>query len=338
MGRKILLTGGAGYIGSHTFVSLVEAGYDVVILDNFSNAKRSVLDRLSQITTLNDICCYVGSVEDGALLQQIFSDHRVDAVIHFAAKKSIGESVSDPLAYMKCNLSGLIVLLQEMKAARIAKLVFSSSATVYGDSETQPIAETAPRGFSNPYGFTKLAGEQILEQANAADKWAFGILRYFNPVGAHPSGLIGEDPTNIPNNLMPYVAQVASGILPHLSVFGDDYPTRDGTGVRDYIHVSDLADGHVASLNALFATDMGHTVNLGTGQGTSVFELVTAYAQASGRPVPCIVTARRPGDVAECVADPTLARHLIGFNAQRGLEEMCVSSWKWITTSSGATG
>ena len=252
MGRKILLTGGAGYIGSHTYVALIEAGFEVVILDNFSNSNPSVLIRLGQITRQNQVIFYEGSVLDKALLAQIFTDHDISAVIHFAALKAVGESVEQPLAYFSTNITGLLCLLETMKTAGIKHLVFSSSATVYGEPKEVPISETAPLQFTNPYGFTKVASEQILTQAAAADPWAFGVLRYFNPAGAHPSGLIGEDPFDIPNNLMPYIAKVASGALPHLNVFGNDYDTRDGTGERDYIHICDLAQRHVLSVQNCF--------------------------------------------------------------------------------------
>lgn len=233
MAQKILLTGGAGYIGSHTFAALVDAGFDVVIVDDFSNAKPSVLTRLGQITGLNEVNCYQGSVLDRVLLDRIFTDHQIDAVVHFAARKAVGESVAQPVDYFETNLSGLLTLLQAMKAAGVWRMVFSSSATVYGEPDIVPTPETAPRQHTSPYGFTKIMGEMMLEQAAQADPWAFGILRYFNPAGAHPSGLIGEDPSDIPNNLMPYIAKVATGELPHLNVFGDDYDTRDGTGERD---------------------------------------------------------------------------------------------------------
>lgn len=242
--------------------------------------------RLGQITGQNQVICYEGSVLDKALLAQIFTEHDISAVIHFAALKAVGESVEQPLAYFSTNVTGLLCLLEEMKSAGITRLVFSSSATVYGEPEEVPIAETAPLQFTSPYGFTKVASEQILTQAAAADPWAFGVLRYFNPAGAHPSGLIGEDPSDIPNNLMPYIAKVASGALPHLNVFGNDYDTRDGTGERDYIHVCDLARGHVLSVQKLLSTDEGHVVNLGTGQAYSVLEMNTAYGKAAGQTCP----------------------------------------------------
>ena len=318
MAQKILLTGGAGYIGSHTYVALIEAGFEVVILDNFSNSNPSVLIRLGQITRQNQVIFYEGSVLDKALLAQIFTDHDISAVIHFAALKAVGESVEQPLAYFSTNITGLLCLLETMKTAGIKHLVFSSSATVYGEPKEVPISETAPLQFTNPYGFTKVASEQILTQAAAADPWAFGVLRYFNPAGAHPSGLIGEDPFDTPNNLMPYIAKVASGALPHLNVFGNDYDTRDGTGERDYIHVCDLAQGHV--------------VNLGTGQAYSVLEMNAAYGEAVGRDLPYVIAPRRPGDVPTCLADVRKAKKVLGFETQFGLADMCQSSWNWIET------
>ena len=263
MAHKILLTGGAGYIGSHTFVELAAAGYEVVILDNFSNSRPDVLDRLEVISG-TPATCYTGDVRDRALLDRIFAEHEIAAVIHFAALKAVGESAKIPLQYIQTNVGGLLTLLEAMEAAGVWRLVFSSSATVYGDPEVLPVPETAPLSYTNPYGFTKLACEQILEQVGAAnDAWTFGVLRYFNPVGAHDTGLIGEDPNGLPNNLMPYIAKVATGELEKLSVFGDDYDTPDGTGVRDYIHVVDLARGHVQSVDALIETGESHTVNLG---------------------------------------------------------------------------
>ena len=330
MAAKILLTGGAGYIGSHTYVALIEAGFEVAILDDFSNAQRSVLTRLGHITGQNQVECYEGSVLDTDLLARVFADHDFDAVVHFAAKKAVGESVEQPLSYIETNCAGLLAVLNAMKVAGVTRMVFSSSATVYGDPEVVPISETAPRQFTNPYGFTKLMCEQILEQAAAADPWVFGILRYFNPVGAHPSGVIGEDPEGIPNNLMPYIAKVATGDLPHLNVFGNDYPTPDGTGVRDYIHVMDLAEGHVASLKALLETDKGHTVNLGTGQGYSVLDVLLAYSKACGKDLPYQIMPRRVGDVAQCYARTDRAQTTLNFEARYKLSDMCETSWNWI--------
>lgn len=338
MTRTILLTGGAGYIGSHTYCALVAAGFDVVMVDDFSNAQRSVLTRLGQITGVNNVTCYEGTVLDRTLLDQIFSDHDIDAVVHFAARKAVGESTQKPIDYFETNISGLLNLLQAMQAAGVMRLVFSSSATVYGEPDIVPTPETAPRQHQNPYGFTKIMGEEILEQAAAAHPWAFGILRYFNPVGAHPSGLIGEDPSDIPNNLMPYIAKVATGELPHLNVFGDDYDTRDGTGERDYIHVMDLAQGHVLSLQKLLETDQGHLVNLGTGQAYSVLEMNAAYARACDKDLPYIIAPRRPGDVPIYQADVTRARDVLGFETQHDLDAMCTSSWHWIQTGAQDSG
>jgi UDP-glucose 4-epimerase len=331
MGQTVLLTGGAGYIGSHTFVALRAAGHDAVILDNFSNARGDVPDRLEVITGA-PVRAYRGDVRDAALLARIFSENAIGAAIHFAALKAAGESVEKPLDYIDVNLGGLTALLKAMRDAGCFRLVFSSSATVYGTPEVLPVPETAPRGYANPYGFTKLACEQILEQVGAADpRWAIATLRYFNPVGAHASALIGEDPQDFPNNLVPYIAEVALGRRAALNVFGDDWPTRDGTGVRDYIHVEDLARGHVMSLGHLIATGQSHTVNLGTGRGYSVLEMLAAYSRAVGRHLPHVIAPRRAGDVAEVVADPSKAAALLGFRAEKGVDEMCASSWAFVS-------
>ncbi len=331
MPRKILLTGGAGYIGSHTYVALKAAGHEVVILDNFSNARHDVLTRLELITG-QPVECQRGDVLDAAGLADLFARHDFAAVVHFAARKAVGESARLPLEYIEANCSGLIVLLKAMQAAQVHRLVFSSSATVYAETDRLPIPEDAPLGYSSPYAYTKLMGEQILAQVAAADpKWAFGILRYFNPAGAHQSGLIGEDPRDIPNNLMPFIARVAVGDLPELTVFGDDYPTPDGTGVRDYVHVEDLARGHVLSLAALLTEGKGHTVNLGTGIGYSVMDMLTAYSRACGRDLPYKIGPRRPGDLAAYFGDPRLAETRLGFRAELGMDEMCRSSWNWIS-------
>lgn len=338
MAKRILLTGGAGYIGSHTYVALLEAGYECVVLDNFSNASHSVPPVLEKITGV-PVQLVEGDVLDRDCLDRIFSAHHIDAVIHFAAFKSVGESVANPLAYMQCNIGGLVTLMQAMEAAGVFHLVFSSSASVYGTPQTLPVPETAPLSYASPYGYTKLACEQIIAQACAADpRWAVGVLRYFNPVGAHPSGLIGEDPKDIPNNLMPYIAKVAAGELPQLSVFGNDYPTQDGTGVRDYIHVCDLAAGHVLSLQSLLEKNAGHLVNLGTGQGYSVLELLAAYSKACGRDLPYEIVERRPGDPAASFADPQKAKDVLGFRATHDLDEMCASSWHWINTGAQKQG
>ncbi|MCK8463290.1 UDP-glucose 4-epimerase GalE [Aliiroseovarius sp. S1339] len=331
MAHKVLLTGGAGFIGSHTYVALKNAGYDAIIVDNFSNARRDVTDRL-EIITGAPVECIEGDVLDGVLLDRIFAEHTIDAVIHYAALKAVGESMGKPLDYLNTNIAGLYSLLDAMQRADVFTLVFSSSATVYGQPDHLPVDEAAPRGFNNPYGYTKLVCEQSLEQISAADdRWAFGVLRYFNPVGAHETGLIGEDPNDIPNNLVPYIAKVATGEQDQLSVWGDDYDTPDGTGIRDYIHVTDLARGHVQSLDALLKSRQGHVVNLGTGTGYSVLEVVKAYERAAGRALPYRIAPRRPGDVACVYGDTKLARELLGFEAELGLDDMCASSWNWVS-------
>ncbi len=333
MTQRVLLTGGAGYIGSHTHVALVDAGYEVLVLDNFSNSARDVPSRLETVTG-QAVHVIEGDVLDRALLDRVFADHDIDAVIHFAASKSVGESMRKPLAYMQNNIVGLVTLMQAMDVADVRRLVFSSSATVYGNTADLPIRETAPLSYGNPYGHSKLVCEQIIEQTVASDpRWAVGVLRYFNPVGAHPSGLIGEDPAGLPDNLMPYVAKVAAAQLPVLSVFGDDYPTPDGTGVRDYIHVFDLAQGHVQSLAALERDGTGHVVNLGTGRGYSVLDLIATYARASNRDIPYKIAPRRDGDAASSYADPSLAKTVLGFEAQYDLFDMCRTSWVWMQNS-----
>jgi UDP-glucose 4-epimerase len=325
----ILLTGAAGYIASHTWLALQQAGFRVVGVDDFSNSSPEVLSRLQRLGGQAPVF-EQASVCDAAAMQGIFSRHVIDAVVHFAAFKAVGESTTQPLAYYRNNIGGLITTCEAMRAAGCRRMVFSSSATVYGDPQRLPITEDSPLTATNPYGQTKLIGETILRDLGAADAlWQTACLRYFNPVGAHESGLIGEDPRGIPNNLMPYVAQVAVGRRAQLSVFGNDYPTPDGTGVRDYIHVVDLAEGHVAALRRLFDAPGSFTVNLGTGRGYSVLELVDAYARASGRPVPHAIVARRAGDVAACYADPTLAQQLLGWRARHDLDRMCADSWRW---------
>ncbi len=325
----VLLTGAAGYIASHTWLALQQAGYRVVGVDNFSNSSPRVLERLAELATA-PIEFERGDVGDAAQLDEIFDRYRPEAVVHFAAYKAVGESVSQPLAYYRNNLGGLVNTCETMKRHSCRRIVFSSSATVYGAPEQLPLREDAPTSATNPYGATKLMGEQILRDVGVADPaWQTACLRYFNPVGAHESGRIGEDPRGTPNNLMPYVAQVAVGRRNKLSVFGNDYPTPDGTGVRDYIHVTDLAEGHVAALRRLLDHPGSLTVNLGTGQGYSVLDLVRAYEAASGRPVPYEIVARRAGDVAACWADPALARELLGWSAQLDLARMCEDSWRW---------
>ncbi len=328
--KSILVTGGAGYIGSHTVVDLLGAGFDVFVVDNLCNSRASVLDRIERIAGRMPGFVQM-DLRDRTGLRQLFADHRFDAVIHFAGLKAVGESVAQPLSYYDNNVGGSMVLLNVMAEAGVKTLVFSSSATVYGDPRTVPIREDFPLSATNPYGRSKLMIEDILrDMARSEPSWRIALLRYFNPVGAHSSGLIGEDPNGIPNNLMPFVAQVAAGRLPELSVFGSDYPTPDGTGVRDYIHVVDLAQGHLAALRALTDHPAGVlTVNLGTGRGYSVLEMVRAFEKASGRPVPYRLVDRRPGDVAACYADPSKAAELLGWRAQRGIDEMCADTWRW---------
>ena len=329
----ILLTGAAGYIASHTWLALQQAGYRVVGVDNFVNSSPHVLDRLKELASV-PIEFERGDVGDAAQMDEIFERYRPAAVVHFAAYKAVGESVSQPLAYYRNNLGGLVNTCEVMKRHGCTRIVFSSSATVYGAPDQLPLREDAPTSATNPYGATKLMGEQILRDLGVADPaWQTACLRYFNPVGAHPSGRIGEDPRGTPNNLMPYVAQVAVGRRDKLSVFGGDYATPDGTGVRDYIHVTDLAEGHVAALRWLLVNPGSLTVNLGTGQGYSVLDLVRAYEAASGRSVPYEIVARRPGDIAACWADPTLARELLGWEAKLDLARMCEDSWRWQHTN-----
>jgi UDP-glucose 4-epimerase len=329
MNNTILLTGATGYIASHTWLALLAAGHRVVGLDNFSNSSPRVLERLQRISGQSPVF-EQADVNDAAALQAVFARHQPDAVVHFAAFKAVGESTQQPLLYYRNNIGGLVNLCQTMREAGCRRIVFSSSATVYGKPKSLPIREDAPVQATNPYGQTKLIGEQILHDLGAADAaWHSGILRYFNPVGAHESGLIGEDPRGVPNNLMPYVAQVAVGRRARLQVFGQDYDTHDGTGVRDYIHVMDLAEGHVAALRLLMTGAESFTVNLGTGQGYSVLDLVRAYESASGRPIPYEVAPRRAGDIDACYADPAQAASLLGWRAHHGLARMCEDSWRW---------
>lgn len=326
----ILVTGGAGFIGSHTCVALAQAGIPFMVLDNFCNSRRSVLERVERIIGA-PVSFIEGDIRDTALLQRVFAEHPVEGVIHFAALKSVGESVREPLRYYDNNVAGTVALLGAMRAANVRTLVFSSSATVYGDPASVPIREDFPLSATNAYGWSKLMMEQVLADVDASEpgQWRIARLRYFNPVGAHASGLIGEDPQDIPNNLLPYVAQVAVGLREQLSVYGNDYPTPDGTGVRDYIHVCDLAEGHVAALRYLRAHPGLLTVNLGTGRPVSVLEMVRAFERASGRAVPYRIVARRPGDVAQCWADPALAQQLLGWTAKLGLDQMCEDAWRW---------
>ena len=328
---KILVTGGLGYIGSHTCVELLAAGHQPVALDNLSNTRRDVQDRVQAITD-KQLPFIEADIRDPAAMDAAFAAHQFDAVIHFAGLKAVGESVEQPLRYYENNVTGTLVLLEAMKKAGVKTLVFSSSATVYGDPATVPIREDFPLSATNPYGRSKLMIEDILRDLHRSDtSWRIALLRYFNPVGAHASGLIGEAPNGIPNNLTPYIAQVAIGQRAQLSVFGGDYPTPDGTGVRDYIHVVDLSIGHVKTLDKLAADGGLLTYNLGTGRGNSVLEMVRAFEKASGRKVPYQIVARRPGDIATCYADPALAEQELGWTAQRDVSEMCADAWRWQT-------
>lgn len=330
MNFNILVTGGAGYIGSHTSIALLNAGYDVVVVDNLCNSSAESLRRVEQICG-RPVEVVLGDIRDRALLDRIFAEYDITAVIHFAGLKSVGESVDRPLSYYDNNVSGTVTLCQAMAAAKVFTLVFSSSATVYGEPPEMPIREDFPTGSpTNPYGRSKLMVEEVLtDLARSDDRWRFALLRYFNPVGAHQSGLIGEDPKGIPNNLLPYISQVAIGKRAELSVFGSDYSTVDGTGVRDYIHVVDLAMGHLKALDVLKARSGVNIWNLGTGKGYSVLQMVRAFEQASGRAVPYKIEPRRTGDIAECWADPTKALDELGWQAERGLDEMMLDTWRW---------
>ena len=326
---KILITGGAGYIGSHTCLELLQEGYDVAVVDNLSNAREESLKRVQQITG-RSLFFHKVDLLDKAALTSVFRSRGVDAVVHFAGLKAVGESTEIPLRYYHNNVTGTLILLEVMKEFGVKTIVFSSSATVYGDPQKVPITEDFPLSPTNPYGRTKFMIEEILRDVHAADSgWQIALLRYFNPVGAHESGQIGEDPNGIPNNLFPYMAQVAVGKLKELSVFGNDYPTPDGTGVRDYIHVVDLARGHLKALEKLRTKPGLVTFNLGTGRGYSVLEAIEAFSKACGKPVPYKIVGRRLGDVVTCYADPSLARRELGWEATRGLEEMCADAWRW---------
>lgn len=326
---SILVTGGAGYIGSHTCVKLLEAGYDVVVLDNLSNSSPKALDRVAKITG-KKTKFYECDILDKDGMRTIFRENSIDAVIHFAGLKAVGESVAVPLKYYENNISGTVYLLEVMQEFGVKKMVFSSSATVYGMTDKMPLTEDLPTSANSPYGQTKLMIEQILQDVAASDKdWSISLLRYFNPVGAHESGMIGENPKGIPNNLMPYITQVALGKLSELSVFGSDYPTKDGTGVRDYIHVVDLADGHLKALDKLSTVKGVLIHNLGTGVGYSVLDLVKAFEEANGLTIKYKLAPRRPGDVTICYADPTKAKNELGWEAKKTIVDMCRDSWNW---------
>ncbi len=326
---QVLVTGGAGYIGSHTCVELLAAGHDVIVIDNLSNSHAVALERVAQITGRQPVFVQA-DIGDAEALDQLFSAHDIDAVVHFAGLKAVGESVSQPLRYYQNNVAGTLTLCEAMQRHQVWQLVFSSSATVYGDPASVPITEDFPLTATNPYGWSKLMIEQMLRDMAAADeRWRVALLRYFNPVGAHSSGRIGEDPQGIPNNLMPYVTQVAAGKLEQLSVFGGDYPTPDGTGVRDYIHVVDLALGHLAALDYLEEHAGANAINLGTGQGYSVLEMVAAFERVTGQQIPYRIVERRPGDVASCYADPSLAASALGWRAERGIDDMVRDAWRW---------
>ncbi len=329
---KILVTGGAGFIGSHTCVELLNAGYEVVVADNLSNAKEDIIDRIRKITgKTNEISFYKADIRDKAAMRRIFTENSIRAVIHFAGLKAVGESVAKPLEYYDNNISGTIALCEEMRDAGCKTIVFSSSATVYGMNNPAPFKEDYPTSATNPYGYTKVAIERILIDLAAADKdWSAVLLRYFNPIGAHESGLIGENPNGIPNNLLPYVSQVAVGKLPFLNVFGNDYDTPDGTGVRDYIHVVDLARGHLNAVEYALKHKGSEAVNLGTGKGTSVLQIVEAFKKASGRDIPIRFAPRRPGDIATCYANTAKAKSLLGWEAVKDIDDMCADSWRFI--------
>ena len=327
---KVLVTGGMGYIGSHTCVQMIEAGLEPIILDNLCNSKEAVLERVETLAGTKPTF-YQGDIRDREILDQVFSEHEISSVIHFAGLKAVGESVEKPLEYYDNNVHGTLMLVDAMKHAGVNSLVFSSSATVYGDPEEIPIKETTPTGqVTNPYGRSKYMVEECLRDIQvAAPEMSITLLRYFNPVGAHPSGIMGEDPQGIPNNLMPFIAQVAVGRREYLSVFGNDYPTPDGTGIRDYIHVMDLADGHIAALRAVGEKAGLHIFNLGTGKGSSVLEMVDAFSKACGHDVAYKICPRRPGDIAECWADPAKAREELGWEAKFDVTAMAADTWRW---------
>ena len=325
----ILVTGGAGFIGSHTCVELLNAGYEVVILDNFCNSKPEAVKRIEKITG-KSVKLYEADMLDKDAVEKVFDEIKIDAVIHFAGLKAVGESVSIPLTYYHNNITGTLILCEVMAKHNVKKIVFSSSATVYGSPKTVPIKEDFPLSTTNPYGSTKLMIENILRDLYVSDnEWSIALLRYFNPIGAHESGLLGEDPNGIPNNLVPYIAQVALGKLEVLSVFGNDYPTHDGTGVRDYIHVVDLSQGHIKALEKIMDTTGVDAYNLGTGTGYSVLDVVNAYQEASGVKINYKIAPRRPGDIAECYADPTKSKNELGWSAKLDIKKMCIDSWNF---------
>ncbi|MGO4995019.1 UDP-glucose 4-epimerase GalE [Jeotgalibaca porci] len=334
----VLVTGGAGYIGSHTVVELLKANYEVVIVDNYSNSKPEVLNRIKTITD-KDFTFYEADLLDKPALEEIFKKEAIDSVIHFAGYKAVGESVSKPVEYYHNNITGTLILLEVMKEHGVKNIVFSSSATVYGMNNPSPLTEELPTSATNPYGYTKVMIEQILRDVNVSDEeWNIALLRYFNPIGAHESGLIGEDPSGVPNNLMPYITQVAVGKLPELSIFGDDYDTHDGTGVRDYIHVVDLALGHLKALESFGNYKGVGTYNLGTGIGYSVLDLVKNFQKANDIVIPYKLVERRPGDVATCYADATRANEILGWNAKKDLADMCRDSWNWQSNNPNGYG
>lgn len=325
----VLITGGTGYIGSHTCIEFLNANYDVVVADNFSNSKEEVLKRIKEITD-KDVKFYKTDIRDKEALRLIFSENSIESVIHFAGLKAVGESVSIPLKYYDNNIWGTVNLLEVMNEFNVKKIVFSSSATVYGYSKEVPFKENLPLSATNPYGRTKLMIEEILgDLYNSDNSWSIALLRYFNPIGAHESGKIGEDPNGIPNNLMPYITQVAVGKREKLSVFGDDYETHDGTGVRDYIHVTDLAKGHLYAMRKVNESSGIDSYNLGTGKGYSVLDLVKAFENVNNIKIPYIITGRRPGDIDSCYADPSKAEKILGWKAEKTLEDMCLDSWRW---------
>lgn len=329
MAGYLLVTGGLGYIGSHVCVEFLERGYQLVILDSLYNSKIEVLDRIETLSRKRAVFVRA-DVRDYRRLQDVFREFKIEAVLHFAGLKAVGESVREPVRYYRANVHSAMTLCQVMEEFGVKRLIFSSSATVYGSAGVPPMNEQAPLAPANPYGQSKLMVEQILQDLGNSDpEWHISVLRYFNPVGAHESGMLGEDPNGIPNNLMPYVCQVATGKLAELQVFGGDYPTPDGTGIRDYIHVSDLAKGHVAALERIDAMKGMVPVNLGTGRGYSVLEVIQAFQAASGRKIPYRITDRRPGDVAISYADPTLSHDILGWHAEKGLHDMCADAWKW---------